>query len=186
MGLVMAEPKPVDPTCPRYSSRPFPSYRFVPGQRPHPRKFRQGQPYVSADQQSPRIAPEQWHRSDQYLYGIDLYNYAYWWECHEVFEGLWHAAGRTTDQGNFFQAVIQLAAANLKLFMGSPQAAQNLLRSALLRLQKMPETYYMGIDVTGLIDELQGCMMRPHQPAPGIRLNMPCQENEPIRTSAYR
>ena len=52
-----------------------------------------------------------------YLYAIDLYNYAYWWECHEVLEGLWRA-GQTTKQGNFFRALIQLAAANLKRSLG--------------------------------------------------------------------
>ena len=36
-----------------------------------------------------------------YLYAIDLYNYAYWWECHEVLEGLWRA-GQTTEARKFF------------------------------------------------------------------------------------
>ena len=80
------------------------------------------------------------------MYGIDLYNYAYWWESHEVFEGFWHAAGHDTEQGNFFQALIQFAAANLKRFLGNEQAAQKLARSGLARLQNLPQLY-MGIDV---------------------------------------
>jgi hypothetical protein len=83
------------------------------------------------------------------LYGIDLYNYAYWWESHEVFEGLWHAVGHDTEQGNFFQALIQLAAANLKQFLGNGQAAQTLVRSGLARLHNLPQLY-MGIDVIAL------------------------------------
>jgi predicted metal-dependent hydrolase len=83
------------------------------------------------------------------LYGIDLYNFAYWWECHEVFEGLWHAVGHDTAQGNFFQALIQIAAANLKRFIGYEQAAQNLARSGLARLQNLPQLY-MGINVIAL------------------------------------
>jgi predicted metal-dependent hydrolase len=86
------------------------------------------------------------------LYGIDLYNYAYWWECHEIFEGLWHAAGHNTEQGNFFQALIQFAAANLKRFLGNEQAAQKLVRSGLARLQNLPQLY-MGIDVIALSEQ---------------------------------
>jgi predicted metal-dependent hydrolase len=85
------------------------------------------------------------------LYGIDLYNFAYWWECHEVFEGLWHAVGHDTEQGNFFQALIQLAAANLKRFLGNELAAQKLARSGLARLQGLPRLY-MGIDVLAVSD----------------------------------
>ncbi|THJ12544.1 MAG: DUF309 domain-containing protein, partial [Nitrospira sp. CG24C] len=84
----------------------------------------------------------------------DLYNFAYWWECHEVFEGFWHAAGHDTEQGNFFQALIQLAAANLKLFTGNHQAAGKLLTSGMFRLQKTPR-FYMGIDVEVLNENLR-------------------------------
>ena len=37
--------------------------------------------------------PEQWHLCRPYLYGIDLFNDGYYWEAHEVWEGLWHACG---------------------------------------------------------------------------------------------
>jgi predicted metal-dependent hydrolase len=114
-----------------------------------------------------RLLPEQWQRADEYLYGIDLYNYAYWWECHEVLERLWHAAGHKTEQGNFFRALIQLAAANLKYFLGHCQAAGNLLQRGLTRFERVPDCY-MGIDVARLIDHL-----RQHKqgPAPLIRMN---------------
>jgi uncharacterized protein len=88
------------------------------------------------------------------LYGIDLYNFAYWWECHEVFEGLWHAVGPDTEQGNFFQALIQVAAANLKRFLGNEQTAQKLARSGLARLQNLPQLY-MGIDVVAFSEKLR-------------------------------
>ena len=103
----------------------------------------------SYGQPEPKPTPfpaDQWQTSEDYLDGIDLYNFAYWWECHEVFEGLWHAVGHHSEQGNFFQALIQLAAANLKHFLGNEQAAQNLVRSGLARLQSLPKLY-MGIDI---------------------------------------
>jgi predicted metal-dependent hydrolase len=110
-----------------------------------------------------------WQTSDDYLYGIDLYNYAYWWECHEIFEGLWHAVGHDTEQGNFFQALIQFAAANLKRFTGNHQAAGNLVTSGILRLQKTPK-FYMGIDVARLAEDFQQRMVGSDFRAPLIRL----------------
>ena len=95
------------------------------------------------------------------MYGIDLYNYAYWWECHEVFEGLWHAVGHNSEQGNFFQALIQLTAGNLKYFLGNPAAAHNLFRSGIIRLQNVP-SIYMGIDVPRLTEVLQSHLISPH------------------------
>lgn len=150
----MTEPQPLDPTWPRYSVKPFPSYRFLPGQNPHPRRDPLGHSYGQPDPKLLAFPPEGWRRSEDYLYGIDLYNFAYWWECHEVFEGLWHAVGPDTEQGNFFQALIQLAAANLKQFLGNERAAQKLARSGLARFQILPQ-FYMGIDVTDLTRILQ-------------------------------
>ena len=166
----MTDPHPVDPLWPRYSDRPFPSYRFVPGKSRHPQHNPHGHSY-SQEEPTPRLLPpDQWAQSADYLYGIDLYNYAYWWECHEVFEGLWKAAGHHGEQGNFFRAIIQLAAANLKLFMGSRQAAHNLLQRGVIRLQRVPESY-MGVDVTGLTEDLQQRVVGTTLYAPRIRLN---------------
>jgi uncharacterized protein len=95
-------------------------------------------------------------------------------------EELWNRAGRHTEQGNFFQALIQLAAANLKLFMGNRQAAQNLLQRGLIRLQRMPESY-MGIDVVHLTKDLRQRITRSHWQAPSLRLVMPDQETGEFR-----
>lgn len=104
---------------------------------------------------------------EDYLYAIDLYNYAYWWESHELLEGLWLAAGKRTEQANFFRALIQLAAANLKRFVGYGQAADNLTSRAITRLKQVPDLY-MGIDVTNLMSHLAE---HSGEPAPLIRLN---------------
>ncbi|HKP00804.1 MAG TPA: DUF309 domain-containing protein [Nitrospiraceae bacterium] len=103
------------------------------------------------------------------MYGIDLYNFAFWWECHEIFEGLWHTVGHKTEQGSFFQALIQLAAANLKHFLGNEQAAQNLIRSGIIRLQNVPPSY-LGIDVLTLQEAFQAHIINPRPHAPLIRL----------------
>ena len=145
----MNDPRPPDPNWPRYSTRPFPPYRFLPGKNPHPRRDPRGHSYGQPEPKPSAFASDEWQKSEDYLYGIDLYNFAYWWECHEVFEDLWHAVGHNTQQGNFFQALIQLAAANLKRHLGPPTAANNLARSSLARLKKI-ESINMGVDVLAL------------------------------------
>ena len=166
----MTEPDPPDPHWPRYSTRPFPTYRFVPGKTPHPRRDPSGHSYGLPAPTPSSFPTDRWQQSDDYRYGIDLYNYAYWWECHEVFEGFWHAAGRDTEQGNFFQALIQLAAANLKHVLGNSTATQNLLHSGMTRLQRIPSSY-MGVDVVGLVAAVQRGAIDSYPPAPLIRLD---------------
>src|SRR5262249_51448551 len=75
MPIDVIEPQPPDPSWPRYSHRPFPSYRFIPGRSPHPRRDPQGHSYGQIEAEPVLLGPEQWRGADEYLYGIDLYNY---------------------------------------------------------------------------------------------------------------
>lgn len=153
MSVMVAGPRPLNPNWPRYSPHPFPSYHYLPGQTPHPRRSPRGHSYGQPELKPGLFPAAQWKRSDDYLYGIDLYNFAFWWESHEVFEGLWHASGRNSVQGNFFQSLIQLAAANLKHFMGNEAAAQKLVHAGIIRLQNVPSVY-MGINVIHFLNVL--------------------------------
>ncbi|MDE3242566.1 MAG: DUF309 domain-containing protein [Nitrospirota bacterium] len=168
----MTEPQASDPARPRYTATPFPPYRFVPGRYPHPRRNPLGHSYGRPEPQLEPFSPEAWPQAEGYLYGIDLYNYAYWWECHEVFESFWHAVGHKTEQGNFFQALIQLAAANLKHVVGDIQAADNLTRRGLVRLDTVPD-FYMGVDVRGLSEEIRRHGIGPAKRPVLIRLTNP-------------
>ena len=170
----MTEPRPPDPTWPRYSAKPFPSYRFLPGKNPHPRRDPRGHSYRRPEPKPSAFLPDDWQQSMDYRYGIDLYNFAYWWECHEVFEGLWHAVGPDTEQGTFFQALIQLAAANLKRFLGNEEATQKLGRNALARLQTLPPLF-MGIDVIDLTRIVRDNLAHPGEL--GILLRLSGLEN---------
>lgn len=143
-----------DSDWPRYSNRPFPAYRFVPGRNPHPRRNPQGHSFGCLEPNPAPCTPEEWSLSDDYRLGIDLFNFAYWWESHEVFEAFWHAAGPKTEQGQFFQGLIQLAAGHLKRFMGNEAAASNLFRRSARRLSGLPDQY-LGIAVGDLRTELQ-------------------------------
>ena len=175
---LLTEPILFTPDWPRYSPRLFPSYRYVPGQTPHPRKHPLGHSHEHPEP-TPQLFPaDQWQLSDDYRYGIDLYNFSYWWESHEIFEAFWHAAGRTSEQGNFFQALIQLAAANLKHTMNNEVAAQRLTRAGIIRLERCA-TPYMGIDVSHVLEGLHGYLAGLHPHLPLIRLQELGREIQP-------
>ena len=171
MEASLVEPDPPDPQWPRYSSWAFPPYRFVQGRAPHPKRHPHGHSYGKVEPLPEAFPPEQWRDSEWYLYGVDLYNYAYWWECHEVFESLWHAVGEKTEQGRFFQALIQIAAANIKRWSGVPHAAASLQNSGLEKLRTMPPEY-MGMNVARLVEDVEHYFQGRRSEPALIRLNV--------------
>jgi len=130
--LPTAPPAP-DPTCPRFSDQPFPAYRFVPTLNPHPRLDPRGHSYGVP---SPDITAEaralanDWRASQCFRYGVDLYNYAYWWEAHETWEPLWLAQPPDTPLRHALQGLIQVSAAHLKRHVGQPKGTRTLLTRA--------------------------------------------------------
>src|SRR5262249_39372188 len=93
-----------------------------------------------------RLEEARWASSERYLRGIDLFNFGYFWECHEVFEAIWHGAGKTSVLGQFAQGMVQIAAAHIKRAQGAREAAEKLLARGLLRLAAAPAPY-LGVDV---------------------------------------
>ena len=128
----------------RYSARPFPPYRYIPGKSPHPVRDAGGHSRDRAPETLDRFDAESWRECDLYLYGIDLFNHGFWWEAHEALETCWHAAGRNTPTGLFVQGLIQVAAACLKRHQGFHDAAGRLAREG---LEKIPRdrTCCLGI-----------------------------------------
>ena len=131
---------------PRYSSRPFPAYRFVPGRTPHPRVDPAGHSYGAPEWHPLPVTADRWPQSDAWLYAVDLFNNGYWWEAHEVLEGLWHAAGRTTPDARLLQGLIQVAAGCLKREAGEQVGASRLLAAGLAKLREAPDRRF-GLDV---------------------------------------
>jgi hypothetical protein len=154
---------------PRYSDRLLPAYRFIPGRHPHPRRDPHGHSYGLPDPTPERFPHEQWRASEDYRYAIDLYNFGYWWESHEVFEALWHATGKKSEQGGCFQALIDLAAANLKLTTGARPSAVKLWQSGVVRLEKLPSPY-MGLDIRQLEIEVRARLTDSSLPPVLLRL----------------
>ncbi|MEE8055283.1 MAG: DUF309 domain-containing protein [Gammaproteobacteria bacterium] len=130
----------------RYTDRPLPRYRFVPGRAPHPTRDKDGHSYNKPPVQLAPFDPEEWAACEEYLYGVDLFNHGYWWEAHEALEAVWMAAGRRTESGLFIQGLIQIAAAHLKRFQGFHDVAIRMSEQGLEKMKQI-NGYFLGIDV---------------------------------------
>ncbi len=93
---------------------PFPPYSYVTGHFPHPTRDPAGHSYRHVPSEPAPLDPANWQASRDYLVGCDLFNYGYYWEAHEVWEGLWKASGRTGTTADFLKGLIKLAAAGVK------------------------------------------------------------------------
>ncbi|MCF6156999.1 MAG: DUF309 domain-containing protein [wastewater metagenome] len=155
------QPQPFDPSFPRYCpQRPFPPYRHIPGITPHPFCNPRGHSYglQEANSDTQVVLPEGWRESENYLYGIDLYNFAYWWEAGEAWEGLWKKA-----EGNcriFLQGLIQISISLLKHHLRKLEGLRHLSTTGRNKLRQAargvynPEGIYMGIR----LDEFFACL----------------------------
>lgn len=143
--------------APRYTDRPFPPYRFIPGHHPHPTAHPDGhsfRPPGEPEPTPPFVPPHDWRGDESYLYGCDLYNHAYWWEAHEAWEAIWHLPPKGSAHKRYLQGIIQLAACHLKLLLGRLDGVERLIVTgrehldAALALSSGPR--FMGIDVIAL------------------------------------
>jgi predicted metal-dependent hydrolase len=160
---------------PRYSERAFPAYRYLPFQNhksgPHPRTDPAGHSYDEEEDYLPLFSHDDWRTCEPYLYGVDLFNYGYWWEAHEALETVWLAAGqKSTRCGRFVQGLIQLAGAQLKRFVDEPIGAQSLTRSGIEKLSHV-DGVYLGIEVKSFINEVERCHFENRGEFPRIILH---------------
>ena len=142
----------------RYSSRIFPPYRYVPGMHPHPTNSPEGHSYGNDDEDHEKWNSDLWKDNEDYLFGIDLYNYHYYWEAHEAWEGLWIAAVRNSSEHRFLQGLIKCGAALLKIRMANYQiqdliGARNLSKSGMSLLSQVGLDEFMGLDIPNFLKE---------------------------------
>ena len=91
----------------------MPPYTYVTGQHPHPVSDPAGHSY-GVEIVVREIDAADWSTCGTYLFGADLFNHGYYWEAHERWEAVWHAAGRQGIVADFLKALIKLAAAGVK------------------------------------------------------------------------
>lgn len=97
------------------------------------------------------LQPEQWQESSEYLYGVDLFNFGFYWEAHEAWESLWHAAGRTGPLADFLKGLIKLAAAGVKAREGNPRGVQRHADRAVELLSLTGAKEFSGLKVALLV-----------------------------------
>ena len=144
----------------RYSSVDFPPYRYVPGIHPHPTNSSEGHSYGEEDVDHNKWDSNLWKANEDYLFGIDLYNYHYYWEAHEAWEGLWIASVRNSSEHRFLQGLIKVGAALLKIRMAEYEiqdliGARNLARSGIDLLSKVGIDQFMGLEIPRFLESYQ-------------------------------
>ncbi len=116
--------------CP---GRAFPPYSYVPGHFPHPMSDPAGHSYQlhkaapevpGEDSRSSICLISNWKQSTDYLFGIDLFNYGFYWEAHETWEQVWIELGRSGRDADFIKSLIKLAAAGVKAREGRPMGVR--------------------------------------------------------------
>ena len=149
----------------RYSTSEFPPYRFVPGVHPHPTNSPEGHSYGHDDEEVAKWNSDLWSETSDYLFGIDLYNYHFYWEAHEAWEGLWMASVKNSSEHMFLQGLIKLGAALLKIRMAQLEiqdliGARNLAKSGMSLLSKVQPTKFMGLNIPKYL-ESYGDFVKP-------------------------
>lgn len=151
-----------DSPVPRYSSRPFPPYSYVPGSgTPHPVSDPSGHMYGEAEQKTAPLDPAHYHQSEIYLYAVDLFNHNYYWEAHEAWEALWHAAGRSGIEADFLKGLIKLAAAGVKQREGNPAGVGRHALRAIELLSSLSRSTFCGVNLELLLREAQHMVNDP-------------------------
>ena len=133
----------------RNSQRPFPPYRFVLGENPHPTEDSQGHSYGQPAEDPGILKPDKWYENATYLFGVDLYNYAFWWESHEIFESLWRKVPQADPTSHFLQGLIKISAAFLKWNLKQQKGLEILYSGGIGQLHKVLDnsTVYMGLNL---------------------------------------
>lgn len=105
------------------SLRSLPPYTHIPGVTRHPIRDPAGHSYEAPDASPVNLPPAEhvpltWAElpdHPEFQWAVRLFHAGYYWESHEAWEALWHAAGRTGDVADFLKGLIKLAAAGVKL-----------------------------------------------------------------------
>ena len=124
----------------------FPSYTHVPGRTPHPNSHPEGHSFNTTHDLPGPLTEDSWKSSSHYLYGFDLFNYGYYWEAHDVWEGIWIANGRTGSIATFLKGLIKLAAAGVKNRERKPKGVQK-------HCQRAVECFMEVVELTTIRDE---------------------------------
>ena len=108
----------------RYTKIPFPVYAHIPGKTIHPNK-KGGHSYGKKEPKCLGLQENFWN-NECFLFGVDLFNYYYYWESHVYWEAVWHKSKHLKVYDCFLKAIIKVAAGRLKKHMGQISVAHDL------------------------------------------------------------
>jgi uncharacterized protein len=149
----------------------MPPYSYVPrGPWPHPISHPRGHWAGLSLARPEPISDGRWAESPAYLRAAALFNSGFYWEAHEVWEGLWHAHGRRGPTADLLKALIKLAAAGVKVREGQPAGvATHARRAAVLveDLRSQVGDQYLGLELGALSAWARAVELQPPtDPAP--------------------
>ena len=150
---------------------PFPAYSYVPGLFPHPFSDAAGHRFGHGLDLTPKADADA--NCPAFRLGVDLFNHGYYWEAHEIWEGLWHWAGRRGPRADFFKALIQLAVVGVKIRENRLDGAETHARRAVELLAPLePLVWSLSRDrliamANAVIDE-PPTVSKPRQPVEKI------------------
>ena len=108
-----------------------------------------------------------------------MYNFAYYWEAHEAWEGIWKTTERSDIPGAFLQGLIQISAALLKREMQVWGGVDRLSRAGMEKLRRVHSCHncYCGINLGDFLTRLETIFSAPKHSSwtgdPRIRLRIP-------------
>jgi predicted metal-dependent hydrolase len=106
--------------------------------------------YGHAAEEASPLDTKHWQHNETYLYAVDLFNHGYYWEAHEAWESLWHAAGHRGQIADFLKGLIKLAAAGVKRCEGNAAGVARHLKRGRELLQSVGVPNFCGVDLSEL------------------------------------
>ncbi|MFW9853455.1 MAG: DUF309 domain-containing protein [Candidatus Thorarchaeota archaeon] len=164
------QPSPIDPHWIRYTNIPLPAYAHIPSVTPHPLNDPRGHSYGTLPNNAELITEDSWQTNQIYLYGFDLYNFSYWWEAHETWEGIWQSSEKKAPLGRFLQGLIQLSTVFLKRHQRRIKGVRSLSMKTIRNLdyvnRNIDTAVYLGVDILALLGEFKACIAAFLEDAP--------------------
>lgn len=136
----------------RYTSTPFPPYKFIPGHGKHPEK--EGGYLHGNKTKAEKLTIENYQSNFTYLYAIDLFNKGHYWDAHVYWEILWNLAGRKGETADFLKSLIKIAAAGVKYQLNQAGPAQDHLARAEELTLPLPITQF-GLSIFDYVKKVQ-------------------------------
>ena len=118
------------------------------------------------------LTPESWASNEDFLFGVDLFNAGFFWEAHTFWERLWALPATPPEIRRLLRAMIQTAAACLKVRQGQKAGARKLLgRAGLDSLDGRKH----GVDLHALAADARRFVEGDEEP-PHLDLELPATE----------